>query len=121
MKSGQLVGGGIQDIYIREKSGSQMELGDLLVADGENSDYTIIQVKDIAYRSQIPQQTLDFSAGMKLEGYGDNLEFMQPELRNYIMTRAKSLIHVQKIGDEEYITKSPKRLPNFFNPNCEYL
>jgi hypothetical protein len=116
MKSGQIVGGGLQDIYIREKSGSQMELGDLLVADGENSDYTIIQVKDIAYRSQIPQQTLDFSAGMKLEGYGENLEFMQPELRNYIMARAKSLIHVQKIGDEKYITKSPKRLPNFFNP-----
>jgi len=115
MKSGQIVGGGLQDIYIREKSGSQMELGDLLVADGDNSDYTIIQVKDLAYRSQIPQQTLDLSAGMELEGYGDNLEFMQPELRNYLIARAKALIYVKKTGEEEYLTKSPKRLPSFFN------
>ena len=36
MKGGQIVGGGLKDIYIREKSDSKMELGDLLVAEGIN-------------------------------------------------------------------------------------
>lgn len=114
-KGGQIVGGGLKDIYIREKSDSQMELGDLLVADGDNNDYTIIQVKDIEYRSQVPQLNLDLSAGMKLEGYGDNLEFVQPELRNYMIARAKSLLYVQKNDKSQYLIKSPKRPPSFFN------
>lgn len=115
MKGGQIVGGGLKDIYIREKSDSHMELGDLLVAEGLNQDYTIIQIKDIEYRSQIPQQTLELSAGMKLEGYGDNLEVMEPNLRNYLVARAKSLLYVQKNDKGEYLTKSPKRPPSFFN------
>jgi Helicase HerA, central domain len=115
MKGGQIVGGGLKNIYIREKSDSQMELGDLLVAEGINQDYTIIQVKDIEYRSQIPQQTLELSAGMKLEGFGDNLEIMQPTLRNYLVARAKSLLYVQRNEQGEYQVKSPKRPPSFFN------
>ncbi|MCE5214873.1 MAG: ATP-binding protein [Methanobacterium sp.] len=115
MKGGQIVGGGLKDIYIREKSDSLMELGDLLVAEGDQSDYTIIQVKDIEYRSQIPQSTLELSAGLKLEGYGDNLEVMQPKLRNYLVARAKSLLYVKRTDKNQYIIKSPKRPPSFFN------
>jgi uncharacterized protein len=115
MKGGQIIGGGLKDIYIREKSDSQMELGDLLVAEGSQSDYTIIQVKDIEYRSQISQSTLELSAGLKLEGYGDNLEVMQPKLRNYLVARAKSLLYVEKTDEDEYRIKSPKRPPSFFN------
>ncbi len=118
MKGGQIVGGGLNDIYIREKSDSQMELGDLLVAEGIKKDYTIIQVKDIEYRSQIPQQTLELSAGMKLEGFDDNLEIMQPTLRNYLVARAKSLLYVQRTDIGEYLVKSPKRPPSFFNDIC---
>ena len=113
--TGQIVGGGLKEIYIREKSDSRMELGDLLVADGDESDYILMQVKDISYRSQVPQSSLDMSAGMKLEGYGDNLEFMQSELRNYTITRAKALLKVEKKDENYYKTKSPKRLPKFFN------
>lgn len=112
-KSGQIVGGGLKEIYIREKSDSQMELGDLLVA-GNDKNYTILQVKDIEYRSQIPQSSLDLAAGMKLEGFGDNLEFMQPELRNYRISKAKSLIQVTE-DNYGLHTKNPKVLPTFFN------
>lgn len=115
MKGGQIVGGGLKDIYIREKSGSQMELGDLLVAEGQNRDYTIIQVKDIEYRSQIPQQMLELSSGMKLEGYTENSEVMEPALRNYLVARAKSMLYVQKNESGEYSIRSPKRPPSFFN------
>lgn len=115
MKGGQIVGGGLKDIYIREKSGSQMELGDLLVAEGQYNDYTIIQVKDIEYHSHIPQQTLELSAGMKLEGYAENSEVMEPTLRNYLVARAKSMLYVQKDDKGKYVIKSPKRPPAFFN------
>lgn len=114
MKGGQIVGGGLKDIYIREKSGSQMELGDLLVAEGPDNDYTIIQVKDIEYHSHIPQQNLELSAGMRLEGYGENSEMMEPALRNYLIARAKSMLYVKKEGGK-YQIKSPKRPPSFFN------
>ncbi|UTB31777.1 MAG: DUF87 domain-containing protein [Methanobacterium sp. ERen5] len=53
---------------------------------------------------------------MELEGYGADLEFMEPELRNYIVARAKSLLHVQKQKSGNYITKSPKKLPYFSSP-----
>lgn len=112
MKSGRIVGGSLTNIYIREKSDSKIELGDLLVADDVNSDYTIIQVKDLEYKSQIPQSSLDLAAGRKLEGYGDNLEVIQPELRNYIISKAKPLVKVKKDRSE---AKNPKRLPEFFN------
>ena len=116
MKGGQIVGGGLKDIYIREKSGSQLELGDLLVAEGPDNDYTIIQVKDIEYRSHIPQQTLELSAGMKLEGFAENSEIMEPALRNYLIARAKSMLYVKKDdNNEKYLIKSPKRPPSFFN------
>ena len=113
MKGGQIIGGGLKDIYIREKSDSHMELGDLLVAEGNNSDYTIIQVKDIEYRSQISQSALDLSAGMKLEGIAEDMEIMEPKLRNYLVARAKSLLYVQKNDQGKYLTKSPKRPPSF--------
>lgn len=113
---GQIVGGELTDIIIREKSGSKLELGDLLVADNNEKNYTILQVKNIQYRSQASQSTHELLAGMELEGFGSDLEFFEPELRNYIIAGAKTLLYVQKEeNNDKLITKSPKRLPNFFN------
>lgn len=120
---GQIIGGGLKDIIIREKSGENLELGELLIVENASQpnerNYTILQVKDIEYKSQAHQSTHELLSGMKLEGYDTDLEFMEPELTNYILGRAKSLLYVQKKeenGKTEYNTKSPKRLPNFFSP-----
>ncbi len=120
---GQIIGGGLKDIIIREKNGENLELGELLIVENasktDGRNYTILQVKDIEYKSQAHQSTHELLSGMKLEGYDPDLEFMEPELTNYNLGRAKSLLYVQeKItgGEKKYITKSPKRLPNFFSP-----
>lgn len=126
-KRGQIVGGGLKDIIIREKNNEKLELGELLIAknDAESNenknerDYTILQIKDVEYKSQAPPSTHELLSGMELEGYDTDLEFMEPELTNYILGKAKSLLYVQEKRnnlEKEYITKSPKTLPNFFNP-----
>ena len=121
---GRIIGGGLKDIIIREKTGENLELGELLIVENTmrseaERNYTILQVKDIEYKSQAHQSTHELLSGMKLEGYDTDLEFMEPELTNYILGRAKSLLYVQEKKDnntKKYITKSPKRLPNFFSP-----
>ncbi|MBI5680903.1 MAG: ATP-binding protein [Methanobacterium sp.] len=129
-KRGQIIGGGLKDIIIREKTGENLELGELLIVESASKaanknirDYSILQIKDIEYRSQAPQSTHELLSGMELEGYNPDLGFMEPELTNYVLGRAKSLLHVQENNNENekdkkpgYITKSPKRLPDFFSP-----
>ncbi|MGZ7070388.1 MAG: ATP-binding protein, partial [Methanobacterium sp.] len=117
---GQIIGGGLKDIYIREKKGKNLELGELLIVENppefENErNYTILQVKDIGFRSQAPQSTHELLSGMELEGYNPDLGFMEPELTNYTVGIAKSLLYVNK-DKKGYLTKSPKRLPQFFSP-----
>lgn len=122
---GQIVGGGFKDIIIREKNGRHLELGELLIVENElkkksdkenKRDYTILQVKDIGYGSQAPQGTHELLAGMELEGYNPNLGFMEPELVNYTRGTVKPLLNVQEKEEEEYETKSPKKLPTFLSP-----
>lgn len=123
-KKGQIIGGGLKDIIIREKNGEKLELGELLIVEnasesGTKRNYTILQIKDIEYRSQASQSTHELLSGMELEGYNPDLGFMEPELTNYVLGRAKSLLYVQEKENEGktyYNTKSPKRLPEFFNP-----
>ena len=125
-KRGQIIGGGLKDIIIREKNGEKLELGELLIVENApesgnetQRNYTILQVKDIEYRSQAPQSTHELLSGMELEGYNPDFGFMEPELTNYVLGRAKSLLYVQEKKNKEevyYNTKSPKRLPDFFSP-----
>ena len=106
---GQIVGGGVGKIAIREKSDKEIELGDLLIVE-QDRGYVILQVYDLNYASQIPQDIREHVAGMQLEGYGTGTEFMEPELRNYILADAKVLIAI-----ENGTPKIPKRLPRFFS------
>src|SRR5665648_248674 len=108
-KRGQIIGGGLKDIIIREKNGEKLELGELLIVEnayesGTQRNYTILQVKDIEYRSQAPQSTHELLSGMELEGYNPDLGFMEPELTNYTVGKAKSLLYVQEDKEKkEYI------------------
>ncbi len=52
--AGQVVGGSVTSILVRQKSDQNIELGDLLVADIDESSYLILKVNDLAYGSQIP-------------------------------------------------------------------
>jgi len=106
---GQVVGGKVAKILIREKSGKKIELGDLLVVE-EKGALLILQVYDLSYGSQVPQSTRELLSGLKLEGYGAGLTFLEPQLRNYVMAEVKAVARVE--GENVRI---PKTLPSFFS------
>jgi hypothetical protein len=108
--AGQIVGGKVANILLREKFGKRVELGDLLVVDENDGNYLILEVYDLAYGSQIPQTVRELAAGLKLEGYGPSLDFLEPHLRNYVMAMVKALAFVSKGS-----AKIPKVLPSFFS------
>ncbi|MBW2963727.1 DUF87 domain-containing protein, partial [Candidatus Woesearchaeota archaeon] len=105
---GQVISGEFGKILIRQKTGSEIELGELLVADG--SDFKILlQVYDLVYGSQISQQNLELISGLKLEE-GSNLEFMDANLRNYTLAYLKPMLSISSGGG-----KLCKTLPGFFS------
>jgi hypothetical protein len=63
-----------------------------LVVDQAKGNYSILQVYDLKYASQIPDKNLEMISGMKLEGFNADLDFMDPALRNYILAEVKSKI-----------------------------
>jgi len=105
---GQIIAGLVGKILIREKSGQRIELGDLLVAE-DKEGYLVLQVFDLMYGSQISQLARELIAGMKLEGMGANLEFLEPQLRNYIVAEAKAVL---RVTEKPHV---PKVLPEFFS------
>jgi hypothetical protein len=108
--AGQIIGGKVANILLREKAGKKIELGGLLVVDETDGSYLILQVYDLAYGSQIPQAMRELTAGLKLEGYGPSLDFLEPHLRNYVMAIVKAVAFVSRDG-----VKIPKVLPSFFS------
>ena len=105
---GSVVYGKHGAILIRQKAGSQIELGDLLVVEQGEDAYTILQVYDLSYGSQIAEKNLEMISGMKLEGFRAELDFMEPALRNYILAIVKSVAYIKE--KKIYI---PKTLPQF--------
>ncbi|MFO7791428.1 MAG: ATP-binding protein [Candidatus Saliniplasma sp.] len=103
MTIGQIIGGEYGDVWIRQKSGETIEIGDLL-----SIDDLILQVHDLSYGSLMDNNDLARMSGMQLEGY-DETSLMEEEIRNFINAKAKPLVHI-KDGD----AKIPKILPDFF-------
>ena len=107
---GQILGGEHGKILIRQKSAQTIELGDLLI--GEAGELkALLQVYNLMYGSQIDPKTLEMMSGMQLEGYGARGEFMEKNLRSYVMAEVKALIVIPPGG----APKTPKILPTFFS------
>ena len=105
---GSVVYGKHGAILIRQKAEAEIELGDLLVVDQKDGNYSILQVYDLQYGSQIPEKNLEMISGMKLEGFRAELDFMEPALRNYVLAVVKSVAYIK--DKKPYI---PKTLPQF--------
>lgn len=112
--AGQVVGGEIGKILVRQKSDQNIELGDLLTAaDSSFGDaFLLLKVIDLLYGSQIPDSIRQLAAGLKLEGYSDNIDFMDPKLRNYVLAVIKPIARISKSSNEVHI---PKSMPTFFS------
>lgn len=105
---GQIVGGEHGKILVRQKSGEEIELGELLVVDGGGSK-TLLQAFNLTYGSQIDESALELVSGLQLEGMSSE-EFAEKELRNYVLASVKSVAFVK--DGKVY---SPKKLPPFFS------
>ena len=108
---GQVVGGKFGDIIIRQKSGSNLEIGDLMVSE-ENGSFLILQVFALEYGSQIQDKMQQMMSGVNLEQGIVDAQFFEPEFVNYVLARIKPLARVYKEKGE---VKIPKSLPSFFN------
>ncbi|MEE9525477.1 MAG: ATP-binding protein [Candidatus Woesearchaeota archaeon] len=105
---GQVISGEFGKILIRQKSDKNLELGELLVVDSEDSKI-LLQVFSLLYGSQISDKNLELISGLKLEEDND-LEFMDPNLRNYTLAYLKPLVTISKDN-----LKLCKILPPFFS------
>lgn len=108
MIKGQVISGKIGEIAVRQKSGEEIELGELLVGNN-GQEKIILQAYDLLYGSQISQTNLELISGMMMEEKTD-MEFMEPHLRNYTIAMLKSLISIKNDN-----SKNTKTLPSFFS------
>ena len=61
---GSIIHGKHGSILIRQKNDVEIELGDLLTVEHQDGSYSILQVYDLAYGSQIPEKHLEMISGM---------------------------------------------------------
>lgn len=97
-------------LILRQKSDQEFELGQLFIAGKDRKEYSIYQIKDLFYGSQIPDNVLELMAGYGLERDRSDLKVYEPELRNYVLALARPLVFVK-----ENKLLLPKRLPSFFS------
>ncbi|MGZ4848162.1 MAG: ATP-binding protein [Halobacteriota archaeon] len=107
---GQVIAGKIAHILVREKAGEKLEMGNLLVTDGRDGSLLILQIHNLIYGSQVPQIVRELTAGLELEGHGGSLDYLDPNLRNYIIAETRAVVQVSASG-----VKLPKALPGFFS------
>jgi len=107
---GQVIGGEFGDIIIREKSGKNLEIGDLIVSE-EAGGILILQVFSLEYGSQIQERMQQMMSGVNMEQGASNAEFYEPEFVNYVLARIKALA---RVSSSNTVTM-PKSLPSFFN------
>jgi hypothetical protein len=108
MVVGQVISGEFGRILIRQKSGRNIELGEILVADTQEAKI-LLQVYDLVYGSQISQQNLELISGLALEE-NEDYKFMDANLRNYKLAVLKNLLTINKTS-----AATCKVLPDFFS------
>ncbi len=107
---GQVVGGELGKVCIRQKSDQPMEIGELLISEDKETEHKILlQVYDLTYGSQISQQNLELISGMKLED-GTDVSFFDENVRNYTIAFSKPIAIIK--GKDMQLCK---RLPRFFS------
>jgi len=108
MIKGLVIGGGFSNLSARQKFDSDIEIGELLVAE-TGDEKILMQVFDLVYGSQISPQNLELISGMNLEE-GTSLNLMDSNLRNYKIALMKGILSIK--SNKAFL---PKKLPNMFS------
>jgi len=115
-KCGQFVSGSFTKLILRQKSDQSFEIGQLLVAGTDLNNYTIFQINNLAFGSQIPPHSLELMAGYQLERDISDLTVYESELRNYVLATARPLVQITLDKEENrYYPKLSKTLPRFLS------
>jgi uncharacterized protein len=105
---GQIIGGSFDKIFMRQKKGQELEIGELLIC--KNKDKKIIfQVVNLSHSSQVSQSNIEYISGMNIEEKAD-IELMDEHLRYYTIAELKGILTV-----ESKSTKLNKTLADFFS------
>ena len=75
-KIGSFISGSFAKLILRQKSGKEFEIGELIVAGKSMDEYSIFQIKALFYGSQIPDNSLELMAGYGLERERSNLKIL---------------------------------------------
>ncbi len=105
MIKGQVIGGSFGEIIVRQKKGSKLEIGELLIIESDKKQ--LVQVIDLFYGSQISSQNLERISGLELDE-GKDINLFNKEQRTYTLAKIKTLI---SIGEE---VKANKEIPEMF-------
>lgn len=108
MTKGIIIAGGFGEVIMREHSGAQLEIGQLLIAplDGKK---ILFSVSDLQYGSQLSPQNMELISGMQLEE-GITGEQFDEHLRHYHLAKLKALLSIEQ-GE----AKTAKTLPPVFS------
>jgi uncharacterized protein len=108
---GQIINGSQGEIILREKSTQPVELGEMLIAEDDDNKI-LLQVYDLQYGSQLDDARIELASGLNIEENWEGLRFIDPELRNYVILKAKALSQMKRTSGEIIV---PKRLPKHFS------
>ncbi|MCK5176808.1 MAG: hypothetical protein KAQ92_03725, partial [Candidatus Aenigmarchaeota archaeon] len=111
----QIIGGSIGNLEARQKNNQTIELGELLISYMDENQYSIYQVNDVSYSTQMEQKTIELMSGMHLENQTDEeIAFFDKDLRSYNIVNMKNLAIIEK-NNKKFRVKAPKTLPDFFS------
>lgn len=109
MIAGQVVGGAIGNILVRQQSRSDLEIGELLISE-EDGYKLIMQVFGLQYGSQIDGRVQEMISGVNLEESHADVQFYESDFVNYVLARVKVLARI----NPDLSVRLPKSLPTFF-------
>ena len=108
MTVGHIVGGTLGSVVIRQEHSERVEVGDLLVWDGDKHSI-LMQVFGMEHGSQLNQRAREAIAGIHQDRSEDATSFYEPDFSDYILAHAKPLAVVE--GGKPF---KPKEMPPVF-------
>lgn len=90
---GQTLGGNSGTVMIRQQSGAELELGELLVCSWSDTA-TILQVRELETGSHLDARTMEMISGRMLADGSGGVSIYEPGMTSHILASAKPLLEI---------------------------
>lgn len=105
---GQVVGGAFGKIAVRQKAGLDLEIGDILVLEGDDHNL-LLNVFDLQYASQMDDKMQEMISGTTLEERPTDLKSYEEAIVNYVIASTKPLVRVEKNHNDSSVAAYAKK------------